>query len=84
MVRGDKKPVKVTPPVEPVTSGPDTLKPAEPEQSTTEGGKAEVVLAAPYAYYDADGVLNSWHPGQKVTDPTIIAVLIARGAPLKG
>jgi len=57
---------------------------AESTESTEEGGKPEVVLDAPYAYYDDDDVLHSWQADQKVTDQTVIDELIKRGAPLKG
>jgi hypothetical protein len=41
---------------------------------------ATATLAAPYAYYDDDGKLNSWAAGQVLVDADEIASLIERGA----
>ncbi|MGJ7529847.1 hypothetical protein [Variovorax sp. GB1P17] len=40
---------------------------------------SRVTLAAPYAFYDDDGVLRSWLGGSVVEDPAEIALLVDRG-----
>lgn len=47
---------------------------------TEEDQPAEITLAAPYAYYDENGVLQSWSAGQIVKDAAQITLLISRGA----
>lgn len=39
-----------------------------------------VTLAAPYGFYDDNGVLQFWAAGQTVTDAEQIALLISVGA----
>ncbi len=48
-----------------------------------ETAPAQVVLAAPFAYFDEDGALQSWQPGFIETDAAKVADLISRGAPLE-
>ena len=45
--------------------------------------QASVTLAAPYAFYDDVGELQSWQVGYTESNPVKIAVLIQRGAPLE-
>lgn len=64
-------------------SGADAPKSADPTPPSPEGqGAAKVVqLTAPYAFYDDDGSLRSWNPGQKVTGSDA-ALLLDRDAPV--
>ncbi|MBO4120279.1 hypothetical protein J5T34_05935 [Cupriavidus gilardii] len=44
-----------------------------------------VTLSAPHGFIDDDtGAHRYWQPGEVVTDPDTIALLLARKAPLEG
>lgn len=58
-------------------------KPKKAPADTTTAAPAQVVLAAPFGYYDDAGVLQFWQPGFTETDAAKVADLIARGAPLE-
>ncbi len=45
---------------------------------------ATVRLTAPYGYWTDDGALRQWAPGVDIEDPTDIADLIERQAPIEG
>jgi hypothetical protein len=57
---------------------PDPL----PEPPAIEPVATPVRLEAPYSYYEQDGTLKNWAPGQVLTDPVEIKHLQRRGAPL--
>lgn len=61
----------------PFTVVEDTAK-AEPSLP------ASVTLEHLYSYYGDDGLLRTWGQGVVITDPSEIADLITRKAPLKG
>lgn len=43
-----------------------------------------VTLSAPHGFIDESGAHRHWQPGFQVTDPSEIALLIERRAPLDG
>jgi hypothetical protein len=55
---------------------------AKKPQQNADSPASEVVLAAPYAYYDEDEKLHAWSAGEVVRDAATIALLTERGAPL--
>lgn len=64
-------------------SGADAPKSTDPKPPVTdEQAPTKVVqLTAPYAFYDEDGSLRSWNPGQKVSGSDA-ALLLERDAPV--
>lgn len=71
-----KKPV-----VDVVTA--ETKTKTDVEDTEVDELPAKITLAAPYAFYDDDGELQSWLAGSVVEDPDTIALLIGRGAIIK-
>lgn len=66
-----------TPVINPVTSlVADVTKIIDTDEAEC---PVSVTLAAPYAFYDDDGVLHSWGQGCVVSDPADIACLVDRG-----
>jgi hypothetical protein len=62
-------------PVTAVASTKTVIEDTEPSELP-----ASVKLAAPYAFYDDNGELQSWAQGQIVDDAEVIALLVDRGA----
>lgn len=44
------------------------------------GTPQEIRLTAPYGYVDETGRTRNWRPGEVITDPHEIALLVGRGA----
>lgn len=53
------------------------------EDSEVDELPAKITLAAPYAFYDDEGKLQSWLEGSVVEDADTIALLIGRGVILR-
>jgi hypothetical protein len=65
---------------QPGADAPNSTESKQPGADARDAAKA-VQLTHPYAFYDEDGSLRSWNPGQKVTGSDA-ALLIERGAPV--
>lgn len=64
------------------TSDVAALSTADAAKLDMPGLPAQVTLACLYGFFDGNDTFHSWAEGQVVTDPSHIALLIERGAPL--
>lgn len=94
LVAGDLAPAKpakkgkatvrteVKKPVVDAVTAETTIK-TDVEDSEVDELPAKITLAAPYAFYDDDGKLQSWLEGSVVDDADTIALLIGRGVVIR-